>query len=54
MGSPADFMAMIAFVNKHQIRPIVDSVFELDDVNAAIDRIGSSEQFGKVVVRIRT
>jgi D-arabinose 1-dehydrogenase-like Zn-dependent alcohol dehydrogenase len=52
MGSPSDFAAMLDFVNAHKIRPVVDSVFALDEINAAIERIGSSEQFGKVVVRI--
>jgi NADPH:quinone reductase-like Zn-dependent oxidoreductase len=52
MGSPSDFATMLDFVNAHKIRPVVDSVFALDEINAAIERIGSSEQFGKVVVRI--
>ena len=52
MGSDKDFAEMVAFVNQHQIVPVVDSVFDLADVNAAIARMDRGEQFGKIVLRI--
>ena len=52
MGSPADFSAMLDFVTHHRIEPVIDRIFPLADVNEAIDRLGSSEQFGKLVLEI--
>jgi NADPH:quinone reductase-like Zn-dependent oxidoreductase len=34
------------------VRPVVDSVFSLDDLRAAHERLESNETFGKVVVAI--
>lgn len=52
MGSPEEFEAMLAFVAQHKIKPVVDSVFELSDGNAAIERMREGGQFGKIVLRI--
>ncbi len=52
MGAPAEFRKMLAFVERHKIVPAVDSVFPLDQGNAALDRMGESGQFGKIVLRI--
>lgn len=40
------------FVDEGQLKPVVDSVFEFDDVLAAYDRIMSQRALGKVVVRV--
>ncbi|MCA9187958.1 MAG: zinc-binding dehydrogenase [Pirellulaceae bacterium] len=50
MGSPADFTSMLKFVAQHQIVPIVDHVHPLADGNAALQRMRSSDQFGKIVL----
>ncbi|MDZ5461016.1 zinc-binding dehydrogenase [Azohydromonas lata] len=34
------------------IRPVIDSTWALDDVHAALDRLASGAQFGKVAVRV--
>ncbi len=52
MGSPADFRAMLAFVSKHRITPIIDRVYEIGDVISAAERMNESGQFGKIVLRI--
>ena len=52
MGSPADFTAMLDFVNRHQIRPVVDSVFPLAEANLAVGKLEKSDQFGKVILHI--
>lgn len=52
MGSPADFKAMLEFVTKHKIRPVIDSVFPLAEINNALARLKESNQFGKVVITI--
>jgi NADPH:quinone reductase-like Zn-dependent oxidoreductase len=52
MGSPGDFKAMIDFVNKHKITPVIDEVFPLAQAQKAIDKMENSSQFGKLVLTI--
>lgn len=52
MGSPSDFAAMLEFVREHQVRPIIDRAFALDDGNEALQCMASSPQFGKYVLDI--
>jgi len=52
MGSPQDFTAMLAFVDEHKIEPVIDEVFAFADAKQAIDRMGKSSQFGKLVLRM--
>jgi zinc-binding alcohol dehydrogenase/oxidoreductase len=51
MGSPKEFEAMLAMVNKYQIKPIVDTVFPLKDGRAALKYMDDSKQFGKIVLQ---
>ncbi len=50
MGSSEEFAAMLDFVSKHSIIPIVDSIFELSDGNSALDKMANGSQFGKIVL----
>jgi len=52
MGTSAEFRKMLAFVVRHRIAPVIDSVFELSEGNAALQRMAESDQFGKIVLRI--
>lgn len=52
MGSPEDFQAMVDFVNRQRIRPVVDKVFAFSDGEAAFRRMEDAQQFGKIVVRV--
>ncbi len=52
MGSPDDFSAMLDFVTQHKIEPVIDRVLPLADANEALGRLGSSGQFGKLVLEI--
>lgn len=52
MGSPADFKAMLEFVSKHNIKPIIDEIFPLANGNDALAKMKSSTQFGKIVLDI--
>ena len=51
MGSPDDFKAMIDFVNKHKITPVIDEVFPLAQAQKAIDKMENSAHFGKLVLK---
>jgi zinc-binding alcohol dehydrogenase/oxidoreductase len=52
MGSPADFTAMLELVARRAIRPVLDRVYPLDEVGAALERLERADQFGKIVLRI--
>ena len=50
MGSPAEFRALLAHTESASWRPIVDSVFALDELAGAAERLSSTARFGKVVL----
>lgn len=52
MGSPEDFRSMLQLVRDHDIHPIIDEVFPLQDGNAAFKKMSDSSQFGKLVLQI--
>ena len=52
MGSPQEFKAMLAFVQKHEIVPVVDSVFALSEGAKAFEKMGKGDQFGKIVMKV--
>ena len=54
MGTPADFQAMVDFVDQKGVRPVIDQTFALSDGNEAIKRLAGANHFGKVVVDCRS
>lgn len=52
MGTNREFGAMLKFVEKHRLAPVVDAVFPLGKGNEAMDHLRKKDQFGKVVLRI--
>ncbi len=50
MGNDIEFCEMVSFVDQHQIKPIVDSLFDLKDAHEAFDKIKNGV-FGKVVMK---
>ena len=53
MGSPREFDALLAHVDRAGWRPVVDTSFPLAEAAAAHARLDSPERFGKVVLRVR-
>jgi NADPH:quinone reductase-like Zn-dependent oxidoreductase len=51
MGNASEFEAVLAAMDRG-LRPVVDSVYPLDEVEAALTRLDAAEQFGKVVLSI--
>lgn len=51
MGSPDEFAAMLDFVVKHHIEPVIDQVFPFDQVVAAHQRMLTAQHLGKIVLR---
>ena len=52
LGSPHDFAQMLALVNQHAIKPILDATFALPHIHSAFERMRERHQFGKIVVQI--
>ena len=52
MGSPADWAAMMDFVERHRIAPVVSDVFPLERAGDAFDLMERGGQFGKIVVTL--
>ena len=52
VGSRADFEEMNRFIEGHQIRPIIDRVFEFEQAPEAFDFIQNGDFMGKVVIRM--
>ncbi|RYU77137.1 zinc-binding dehydrogenase [Hymenobacter persicinus] len=53
MGTEADFAAMVDFVTRHALVPVVDQVFPLAEGEAAMRRLDEGQQFGKIVLQIK-
>jgi NADPH:quinone reductase-like Zn-dependent oxidoreductase len=54
VGSRDDFEDMNAFISEHQIRPLIDRVFEFEQVPAAFDAMRDGDFMGKIVIRVGT
>lgn len=52
MGNREEFQQLLALVQQHQIIPVVDSVWELAECEAAFRHMDQGAQLGKIVVRL--
>jgi len=52
MGNDAEFDAVTAELCAGRLRPIIDSIHDLEDGRSAFDRMAEGRQFGKIVLRI--
>ena len=52
MGNDREFAAIVDELRAGRLLPPVDSVFSLEDVRRAFERLEKGEQFGKIVVRV--
>lgn len=52
MGNDEEFAEMVTFVNHHRIVPVVDSIFPMEQAQAAVEKMAKSEQLGKIVLKI--
>jgi zinc-binding alcohol dehydrogenase/oxidoreductase len=54
MGSANDFDRMMQFVTNYQLRPIVDRIFPLSEINDAFQYMSEGAQFGKIVIDLHS
>jgi len=52
VGSRENFEALNAFIEKHNVRPIIDKVFDFKDAAAAYELMESDQFLGKIVIRL--
>lgn len=52
MGNETEFHAIAAELSRGNLMPPIDSVFDLEHGRAAMERLRSGAQFGKIVVRV--
>lgn len=52
LGDFGEFRDLLAFVERTGLKPVIDSEYPLDQVHAALSRLESGAQFGKVALRI--
>lgn len=52
MGSDNDFTEMLQYVESNGIVPVIDKVYELENIHEAFYRMDRNEQMGKIVVKV--
>lgn len=52
VGDPEDFRDMLAFVEKHDIRPVIEKTFTLADADKALLYLEKEHKFGKVAITV--
>ncbi|HMG14933.1 MAG TPA: zinc-binding dehydrogenase [Saprospiraceae bacterium] len=52
MGNHQEFKEMLSFVNTYKIKPVIDSIYSLEDFKSAFERMDQGKQFGKIVFEI--
>jgi D-arabinose 1-dehydrogenase-like Zn-dependent alcohol dehydrogenase len=52
VGSREQFEHMLAAIELHRLRPIVDRVFPLAQLRQALDYLATGSQFGKICIHI--
>jgi D-arabinose 1-dehydrogenase-like Zn-dependent alcohol dehydrogenase len=50
MGSRAELIEVLKFFERGKLKPVIDSVFKLEEVRKAHERMERSEMFGKIVI----
>jgi NADPH:quinone reductase-like Zn-dependent oxidoreductase len=52
VGDPQDFRDMLAFAEKHEIKPVIERTFPLAEAREALIHLRDSHKFGKIAVRM--
>ncbi|MBN2907964.1 zinc-binding dehydrogenase [Polycladomyces sp. WAk] len=52
MGNAEEFEQMLSFFKKHEIRPVIDRSYPLEQVSEAVKRMQAGDQFGKILLEI--
>ena len=53
MGSPEEFKALLSFMEKHKLKPLIEETYPLVDAIKAIEALEQGEHMGKIVLSHR-
>jgi zinc-binding alcohol dehydrogenase/oxidoreductase len=53
MGTRDEFLSMLDFLESRNVKPVIDKVYPLEDIDEAFKRMENSDQFGKIVLQIK-
>ena len=52
LGNRHELQALLAFCEAHQLRPVIDKTFVMEEVHDALDMLSNAEQFGKIALKL--
>ncbi len=52
LGNPGELQDLLAWCAQGKVRPVIDRVYSMDDIHAALDVLESNQQFGKLAITI--
>ncbi|MFZ5971410.1 MAG: zinc-binding dehydrogenase [Bacteroidota bacterium] len=52
MGTRDEFLSLLDFIEKRQVKPVVDAILPLAQAEQAMERMERGDQFGKIVLKI--
>ncbi len=52
MGTRDEFLSMLDFIEKKNIKPVIDVTYPLTEVNEAMKHMENARQFGKILLKI--
>ena len=52
LGNRHELQALLAFCEAHQLRPVIDKIFAMQEVHDALDMLSNAEQFGKIALNL--
>jgi NADPH:quinone reductase-like Zn-dependent oxidoreductase len=52
MGTRDEFLSMLDFVESRKMKPVIDKIFPLENIQDALMRMEQGEQFGKIILQI--
>ncbi|GAA0293728.1 zinc-binding alcohol dehydrogenase/oxidoreductase [Gracilibacillus halotolerans] len=53
MGSREEYLALLQFMEKHQIKPLMDKVYSFEELDEAFDYLKEQKQLGKIAIQIQ-
>ncbi|MDQ0184639.1 zinc-binding dehydrogenase [Cytobacillus kochii] len=52
MGSASEFKSVIDFYGAHKLKPVIDGVYDLQDIESVHEKMDKGKVFGKMVLKI--
>jgi zinc-binding alcohol dehydrogenase/oxidoreductase len=53
MGTRDEFLSMLDFLESRNLKPVIDQVYPLEQIDQAFQRMKNANQFGKIVLKIK-